>query len=408
MRDSILLLVLGDHSKYFYVDGRCVLDDLPWNVVVLTNRVSAAAFKAMKPNLDVRLVPWSDTQKVTQIVCQIASEQPVRFVCTLNEALLELAAQMRHELGLPGMSADLVQRFRNKILMKQMAHAAGLAVPEHAPCTDRAAVLGLAQRHVRLVIKPIDGIGARRVSFVDSPEQIAAWYAQHADVSDYEAEQYIEGTLYHVNAVVQQGRVLLNACARYEPGMANIDFCSGTPFVSVMLEHGSLRARLEAFSDRVLAALGLVDGVTHLECFVTPDDRIVLCEVAARPGGGGIVEMIEAQFGVHYAVAGLLLQCGRADLLAIGRPEHQGVYGLMGFRLARNCRIQTIAHEQAFAEDGMVIARILVKPGDFVPAAKHCTDFVALLVFASDNDADFHAKSRRHLARFNAELSVVH
>ena len=189
------------------------------------------------------------------------------------------------------------------------------------------------------------GVGSVRVSFIDSASQLASWYAQtaHDEWERYEAEEFIDGELYHVNAVVRGGQVLVSGAALYLPGMANIDFRSGTPLTTVMVEDPALKARLDAYSARVLAVLGLEDGVSHLECFVDRADRIVLCEVGARPPGGGVIHMLEAQYGVQYSYANLMLAAGRGDELVIPAPTPHRYFGLMGFRLPHNCTIGKIA-----------------------------------------------------------------
>ena len=54
-----------------------------------------------------------------------------RIEC-LWEPFVELAAWLREQLGVPGMSLDTARAFRDKELMKQRVEAAGLRVPHHA------------------------------------------------------------------------------------------------------------------------------------------------------------------------------------------------------------------------------------------------------------------------------------
>ncbi|MEK8104302.1 hypothetical protein NKG94_02535 [Micromonospora sp. M12] len=50
-----------------------------------------------------------------------------------------------------------------------------------------------------------------------------------------------------------------------------------------MCDANELTERIEEFNRRVVAALGLRDGVGHLEVFVGDDGAITFCEIAARP-----------------------------------------------------------------------------------------------------------------------------
>ena len=53
-----------------------------------------------------------------------------------------LAARIREELGLPGMTVEQTLPFRDKELMKQVLDAAGIRTPRHASTLDRRRSLG--------------------------------------------------------------------------------------------------------------------------------------------------------------------------------------------------------------------------------------------------------------------------
>jgi len=403
---AMLVLVCEDHKMYFDLDGRNVLQGLPFPVVVFVNRGAAWAFEGLGPNVEVRIARWGNYDSVRTDARALAEQRGIFAVATVNEALMDFAAELRAALGTRGMHPPLAARFRDKLLMKALLQGSGLRLPEHARCSERDAVEALQHRHGKLALKPVDGLGSRDVSFVETPEALAAWYTKQTNPAGFEAEEFIDGPLHHVNAVVRDGKVLLTASALYVPGMANIDFRAGTPFVCVMTEDPLLRRRLEAYSTRVIETLGLPNGVTHLECFVTASGEIVFCEIAARPGGGGIVQMIESQCGINYSRATMLLEGGRGDLLAIEPPREDRLYGLMGFRLPRNSRIQRMPQRDEFAEDWISHVGLYAQAGDFVAAAKHCTDFVGLLVFASRDGHDFHDRRTQLHQRFYAGLAL--
>ncbi|MFE9118738.1 EamA family transporter [Streptomyces sp. NPDC007172] len=64
--------------------------------------------------------------------------------------------------------------------------------------------------------------------------------------------------------------------------------------------------RLEEFFDRTLAAFDVPPATAyHLEVFHTPDDRLVLCEIASRVGGDRIPVLTRATYGVDLHATSL-------------------------------------------------------------------------------------------------------
>lgn len=405
---KMLILIRGAGSNFNDLHGQSILRDLPFPVVLFVDKASAAVFSDLGEHIEVQTVRWSNADDVVARARQLHDGHGLFAVTTLDEHLVDLAAVVRAKLGVAGMSEEVTSRFRNKILMKQLLGAAGVRVPEHARCSDRAAVEHLLAKYHKMVAKPVDGLGSREVAFIHSRTELDAWYQEQGEegLDGYEAEEYIDGVLYHVNAVVRDGKAMLTGSAIYMPGMANIDFTKGTPFVSVMVTDPQLKQRLEQHSDQVIEVLGLRQGVTHLECFVKADGEIVFCEVAVRPGGGGIVLMLEKQYGIHYGRAALLLEGGRGELVQLQAPQSDAVAALIGFRLDSAGFVQRIATPDHFAEDWIHHVDISAAPGSFVARAGHCTDFVGLLIFSSQDRPQFERKHIELHQRFNAQLEI--
>jgi biotin carboxylase len=401
------MLVLARETKpHTDLAGRSIFADLPFDVVVLANKDTARSYAGCGVRVQVDIVRWSDEASVFAAARRRHENGGVFAIATNDEMVMDLAAELRADLGIAGMYPADARKFRNKLEMKRRLAAAGLRVPQFCACGDDAQVRALLKRHGRIVVKPVSGQGSRMVDFIDTEAGWDDWSHRNSNgLHDFEAEEFIGGTLYHVNAVVADGRPLLTASGPYLPGMGNIDFASGAPFVSLLLHDGALKDRLDQFSNDVIAALGMRNGVTHLECFVSKSGEIVFCEIAARPGGGGIVLMIEAQYGVNYARANLLLEAGRADLLPQPRTSPQ-LTALMGLRLPQAGFVASMPQAEDFAEDWIHLFRPDARAGDFRTAASHCTDYLALLVFSSAGEEDFCARRESLHARFYSRFAL--
>ncbi len=284
---ALFVLARYDARMYRDLSGNSVFAGLPFQVVLFVDKANAEGFRALGSDLAIEVVRWSDLKAVQETAVRTAASYDVAAVATVDEELIEEAAQLRQRLGVPGMSPEVAARFRDKVEMKRAVAAAGVRVPEFVACAERDRVDDLLRRHGKLVIKPVRGLGSRGVQFASSRAELDAWYRACQFPEGFEAEEFVQGVLYHVNAVVRGGKPVITVAAPYLPGKGNIDFSSGSPFVTVTEDDPRLTTALTAFSDRALAALELQNGITHLECFVTSSGEIVFCEVGVRPGGGG-------------------------------------------------------------------------------------------------------------------------
>lgn len=228
----------------------------------------------------------------------------IRILCADEGNALE-AAQLRDELGLGGPGHAALLPFRDKVLMKQRVEQAGLRVPGHGRLDrerfvlDRAAYVDDMVRDVSLpmVLKPVDSAGSDGVHIVEDRQQLLELELRLADV-EYEYEEFIDGSLYHCDAVVHGGQRLFAECSLYSCG--NFDFQRGQLLGSLPLQRTHPhRATLLDFSARVLRALGMPDGATHMEVFIDRRGEPVFLEVAARAPGLLIVPLYERQFGVN-------------------------------------------------------------------------------------------------------------
>ena len=162
----LLFLAGGDVHGYTDIHNRSILDGLPGEVMVLANAPTARYFAGLPVQLEV--VRWYDTAAVQARVLALHAVQPFTALATIDERMMELAAQLRDALDLPGLRSADVPRFRDKPTMKRLLGAAGVRVPEFAHSEDRAGVEALLARHERVVIKPVDGMGSFGVVFAET------------------------------------------------------------------------------------------------------------------------------------------------------------------------------------------------------------------------------------------------
>lgn len=401
-------MVIGGRAPYARVfhdlKGRSVLSRFPGRILLC---LDAPSQHDHGPNVVVEVVQYMDSTRILELAREYHQRDGITSVSTLDERSIEVAAELRGALGIEGMGTVEINLHRDKIAMKACLREAGLRVPDWCEATEREQALALAGRLDQVVMKPRDGQGARQVSFLRGPEEVERALRRCRTPETFEIEEYIDGCLYHVNAIVIDGEVRFTAIAQYVPGMGNIDYTAGAPFVCLMEPEGELHARLLDYSLEAVAALGLRNGVTHMELFHSTDEEIVFCETAIRPGGGGIVHMIEAQYGINMSLAALLLDAGHSEAALEGLSDRQRRMGLIGLRNSGMGTIEINEGLGGLVQPWLQLLEVQVRPGEFRPPSAHCTDFTALAILAAEDADTFHQRITEITGHVEKHLKLV-
>jgi biotin carboxylase len=216
-------------------------------------------------------------------------------VLTNWEPLVMLAARLRERWGLPGMSAETVRGFRDKQVMKERLGAAGLRVPRSRRVRTAAEARAAADEvGFPLILKPIAGAGCADTYRVDDRAELDVALGRMGNVSEASCEEYVEGDELTFDTVCMRGKPMIENVALYLPKPLE---ASTTEWVSPIaitlrdLTQPDLAAGLK-LGRAALEVLGMQDGFTHMEWYRTPSGEAVFGEIACRPGGAGLVDLM--------------------------------------------------------------------------------------------------------------------
>ncbi len=211
------------------------------------------------------------------------------------EPLMMTAARLTERLGLPGMSVDTVRGFRDKQLMKERVAAAGLRVPR----AQRALSVPDVWRAVEeigypAIIKPISGAGSADTYKVSSADELKSVLPQMRHVEQAICEEFIAGEEYTYDAMCIGGIPVYESVLQYLPNA--LEMRSQEWVSPIMMSVRDLSqphiARGIELGRNALRALDMGDGMAHMEWFRTPTGDSVFGEIACRPGGAGVVDLM--------------------------------------------------------------------------------------------------------------------
>lgn len=214
---------------------------------------------------------------------------------SLWEPLVIAAAKVREALGVPGMSVDTVEGFRDKQLMKERVAGAGLRVPKAERARSQAEVRAAAGRlGFPLIIKPIAGAGSADTYRVDGPAQLDAVIRATAHVSEASCEEFVDGEEYTYDTICVNGVPVYENVCRYlpRPLIARTNEWISPVVVTVRdLRQPHIQSGIE-LGRGVLKALNMGTGFTHMEWYRKPNGEVVFGEIGCRVGGARLIDQM--------------------------------------------------------------------------------------------------------------------
>ncbi|WP_338675180.1 hypothetical protein V1460_20965 [Streptomyces sp. SCSIO 30461] len=260
---------------------------------------------------------WSTEQAAEEA----AREHGVDLVASTSESDVLRAARLRARLGLPGQDVASATAYRDKVVMKQLARAASVRVPAFAPVDNPQDLLDFIEAEgYPAVVKPRSGAGAEGVAILRAAADVTAFLGRErtSDVpylpGQWMVESYVTGDFFHVDGIMQNGRIVYAWPGQYSGGLAERirdQLHVGSVLLAPEDERTAVMMRMakDVIASLPAAALPLA---FHLEAWIGQDGVPVLCEIASRAGGSLIGEQFERAFGIHLAREGLRAQCGLA------------------------------------------------------------------------------------------------
>ncbi|MGB6900494.1 MAG: ATP-grasp domain-containing protein [Candidatus Acidiferrum sp.] len=285
-------------------------------------------------------------QDLINAVSFAARSQPIDRIVALDEFDMENVSALREHLRIPGMGLTTVRYFRDKLAMRARAKEAGIPVPEFVHVLNYDALREFMSRvPTPWLLKPrsqASGIGMKKIH---EPADLWPWLDRLGDrQSTYLLEQFISGSVFHVDSVATEREIVLAEAHAY--GVPPLDTShQGGVFTTRTLPRDSAETRaLLGLNREVLKDLGFLRGVTHAEFLrAHSDGKFYFLEVAARVGGAYISNVIEAATGINLWREWARLEVG-AGRQPYQLPQTRSDYAGVLVSLARQERPDTSAY----------------------------------------------------------------
>ncbi|HLA94256.1 MAG TPA: ATP-grasp domain-containing protein [Pyrinomonadaceae bacterium] len=235
-------------------------------------------------------------------ITNVAGSRSIDRVVGLDEFDVLTAAKVREHLQIGGMTSSHALRFRDKLSMRSIAFEAGIPCPEFTGVFNQQTVeeyLGCVP--APWVVKPryeVSAFGIRKCETKDEVWQVLndldARNNWRDHPSQFVLERFIAGNVFHVDSIVEKGKVLACGVSKYGTPPFSVSHYGGVFTTSIVPYKADERKQLEKLNTQLLDAFKYDQGVSHAEFLQSADDgKFYLLEVASRVGGAYIANVLE-------------------------------------------------------------------------------------------------------------------
>lgn len=362
------------------------------------------------PTVDVvEIEDIRDASEVLRSVWRVSAVRPVHRVISPVEFGVATAGFLRSALGIPGESFDVGLAFSDKFLMKQRLAEAGMRTAGFARVFEPAQVAAAGDRFGwPLVVKPEFGGACMDVARLDGPAAAVRWATGPVAARIRESEmplvveQYIRmDREFHVDAVIHDGAAAFVAVSAYfDPLLGRAGDFSGSWVLPA--DHPD-HAEASSLAVTAALALGLRDGVIHVELFRT-DDGFLIGEAACRPAGGGILEALRYQYGVDLWDAFWDIGLGGTPELAPGAADGIVVNVHLPIRPGRIVALSS-PEELRSTCPGLIELRMTMQVGEVISADLNSSSSTGLVFFRASDEAEVYRTLASLLSAYRLEVA---
>ncbi len=274
-----------------------------WHVTLVTRKKLLDEPWAWTALNDVKTVEDdASAADYMRAVTNVAGARKIDRVVGLDEFDVTTAARTREHLQLGGMTSSHALRFRDKLSMRNISCEVGIPCPEFTSTFNQQEIADFLDRvPAPWIVKPrfeVSAFGIRKCETKDEVWQVLNDLDKRNNWRDHPSqfvlEQFIAGNVYHVDSIVDKGKVLAAGVSKYGTPPFSVTHYGGVFTTSIVSYRSRERRQLEKLNQQLLSGFKYERGVSHAEFLESEEDgKFYLLEVACRVGGAYIANVLE-------------------------------------------------------------------------------------------------------------------
>ena len=260
----------------------------------------------------------SAMDQIEALADELAAEfgKPTAIIGMFEHVTLP-AAQLRERYGIAGTKTDIAQRFRDKVVMKSALQNSRIRCPKFVDLANvrdiKVAINNLFKLGDKVIVKPKSQAASQGIRVFNRPEHCLEYLVSLDNLSEMEAEEFIEGRLLHFDGLYENKSFKFISVSEYLHGCFEVVH-EGKHLISYTIDDPELFYRVEKLGLEVIDELGLERGVFHGEVFITSLDELVFLEIGNRFGGAGVSPTLKKVFDFDIVAESIRVDLNRESL----------------------------------------------------------------------------------------------
>ncbi|ENY8013058.1 acetyl-CoA carboxylase biotin carboxylase subunit family protein [Vibrio fluvialis] len=382
MKETVLIFTRNGYSALLD-DSKQLFSELSDKEIIYALSVRAKSHPPSGSYKELHVMEMIDNDEyIKEWLVELGSKHRINAVIAMDEQCIYPASLARAYFKLPGIQPDTAEMVRNKNTMKNWARKSSVRCPDFITTKDPNIVRDFLGKYSRIVCKPLDGMGSKETSIIDSNEQLERVISLLIDENRLHLfifEEFIPADIYHLDGLYSENQLVFSSLGSYEE--PPIYFAKSIGQTTNLMHKGELYEKANVALCDIMKAFGLKNGVFHFEFFYY-QNSVVFCEIGLRPAGGGIVEAIKHQSGMDLNREMVRVSLGLKPSTPSQGYEYAKVVSLFSHDIGKITSISSVQDFDSSVYPYVKINRIL---GEINNPPRHNTDFVATFAMV-DND----------------------
>ncbi len=327
--------------------------------------------------------------------------------CGLDLAMRAIG-HVCEELNLNGPSRKAAFLASNKRYMKEALAAFGVkSAGFFCIHNERELEAALDKLNMPVILKAVDQMGGRGIFKSNSKEEALENFGKSmaATKQDYcLVEEFIEGTLFGVEAMLQNGELLFmmpNNTEIFEAA-AKLPLGHSVPLRGIEILEDKIKKEVTG----AIKALGLDNCPVNCDCILR-DGEVYIVELTGRSGATGLSEIVSLKYGIDYYKTIARLAMGE-DVSFDFANENDCAVLTHTIASARSGRLLQIQNNN-IPNECICELSFNVKPGDYINAFTNGRDRIGQMIIKAQtlSDCEYILSDARAHIRYELEGDIV-